>query len=219
MECYCIEKDEKFIFCIENAEGKYIENIEHAWFKLDNDKYIKEYPNNFDDKKIIKNNFKRLGKEMFESKGDWKKSLLIFAKKCFENNIEWYITGSISEAIIGVEIIPHDIDIITHERDFYKIKELFINYLVEPFVDNKGTWVVQYFGRICIDGVMFDIAADKKMNSENYDYENITWENYKIKKEPLLKRYEIEKRRNREERIKKIEEYMEKNNIKCGHCT
>jgi hypothetical protein len=57
---------------------------------------------------------------------------------------------------------------------------------------------------------MFDIAADKKMNSENYDYENKTWENYKIKTESLIKRYEIEKGRNREERIKRIEEYMEK---------
>ena len=219
MKCYCIETKDKFIFCVENAEMEFVENIKHAWFRLDNDKYIKEYPNNFDDKEIIKNNFKRLGEEMFKSKGNWKKSLRLFVKKCFENNIEWYITGSISEAIIGVDIIPHDIDIIIHERDFYKVKELFLNYMVEPFVDNKGTWVVQYFGRLCINGVMFDIASDKKMNSENYDYEDRKWENYQIKIEPLLRRYEIEKGRNREERIKMIEEYMKKNNIKCGHCT
>jgi hypothetical protein len=194
---------------------EFVENIEHAWFKLDNGKYIKEYPNNFDDKEIIKNNFNRLGEEMFKSKGDWKESLLFFAKRCSENNIEWYITGSTSEAIIGIDIIPHDIDIITHERDFYKAKKLFLNYMVEPFVDNKGTWVVQYFGRLCINGIMFDIAADKKMNSENYDYENTIWKNYEIRMEPLLKRYEIEKGRNREERIKRIEEYMRKNNRLC----
>jgi hypothetical protein len=149
---------------------------------------------------------------MFQSKGDWKKSLQLLAKKCLENNIEWYITGSISEAVIGVDIIPHDIDFITRERDFYKVKELFIDYIVEPFVDNKGmySWFPQYFGRLCINGVMVDVAADKKMNSENYDYKKILWEGYSLNIEQLEKRYEIEKQRNRIERIKRIEEYMEK---------
>jgi hypothetical protein len=210
MECYCEETKDKFIFYVENAEKEFIENIEHAWFKLENGKYSKEYPNNFKDKEIIKLNFQRLGEEMFKSKGDWKKSLDFMAKRCLENDIEWYITGSISEAILGVNIKPHDIDFIVHERDFYKVKELFINNMVEPFVDNKGTWVVQYFGRLCINGVMVDIAADKKMNSENYSYKIIEWKGYSIKIEHLEKRYEIEKQRKRTDRIKKIEEYMKK---------
>jgi len=210
MKCYCLETKDKFTFYVENAEKEFIENIEHAWFKLDNDKYIKEYPNNFDDKEIIKNNFQRLGEEMFKAEGNWKESLKLFAKKCSENNIEWYITGSVSEAAMGVEIIPHDIDIITHERDFYKVKELFLNYMVEPFVDNKGTWLVQYFGRLCINGIMFDIAADKKMNHENYNYKKIIWEGYSLNIEQIEIRYEIEKQRNRIDRIKKIEKYMGK---------
>ena len=35
MNCYCIESEEKFIYCVENVEKKYIENIEHAWFKME----------------------------------------------------------------------------------------------------------------------------------------------------------------------------------------
>ena len=56
---------------------------------------------------------------------------------------------------MGVDIIPYDIDIGVQEQDFYKIKELFFNYMVEPFVDNKGmySWFPQYFGRLCINGV------------------------------------------------------------------
>ena len=212
MKCYCVETNDKFIFIVENAEKEFIENIEHAWFKLDNGKYIKEYPNNFDDKEVIRSNFQRLGEEMFQSKGDWKESLQLLAKKCLENNIEWYITGSISEAVMGVDIIPHDIDFITHERNFYKVKELFIDYIVEPFVDNKGmySWFPQYFGRLCINGVMVDVAADKKMNFENYNYKKILWEGYLFNIEQLETRYEIEKQRNRIERINKIEEYMKK---------
>jgi len=80
----------------------------------------------------------------------------------------------------------------------------------EPFVDNKGAWVVQYFGQLCINGVMINVAADKKKNLENYDYKKILWEGFLINIEPLEKRYQIEKQRNRIERIKKIEEHMNK---------
>jgi len=214
MKCYCIETDEKFIYCVENVEEKYIENIEHAWFKKEGNKYIKEYPNNFSDKEIIKNNFSNIGESMFKNEGDWGKSLEIFADKCLNNNIEWYIIGSVSEAVLGVNIVPHDIDIITHVRDFYKTKDLFLEYLIEPFVDNGGSWVVQYFGRICIDGIMIDIAADKKMNKENNNYEDVFWKKYDLKIEPITKRYEIEVQRIRIERMEKIKDYMVKNGIK-----
>jgi hypothetical protein len=208
MKCYCLETDNKFIYCVENVKEKYIEDVEHAWFKRDGNKYIKEYPNTIDDKEIIKNNIMLIGVSMFKSEGSWKESLKYFAQKCISENIEWYITGSISESVMGAEITPHDIDIVIHTRDFFKTKEVFIDYLIEPFVDNKGTWIVQFFGRICINGIMFDVVADKNGNQENHRYENIVWEGYTLKVEPLNVRYEIEKQRNRLDRIKIIEEYM-----------
>jgi len=215
MNCYCIENEEKFIYCIENAEEKYYLNIGHAWFKRENEKFTKEYPNNFKNKDIIKNNFMKYGESMLKSEGDWKHSLKIFADKCKKDNIKWYVFGSASEAIIGVDINPFDLDIIIHVNHFYKVENLFIEYLMEPFVDNKKTWVVQFFGRICIDGIMIDIAAEEKLNEENYEYESILWENYDIKICPLLKRYNMEKEgKNRTERIKRMEEYMIKNGIK-----
>ena len=119
MKCYCVETEDKFTFIVENAEDDFIENIEHAWFKLDNGKYIKEYSNNIYDKDILKKNFQRLGKEMFQSKGDWKKSLKIMAEKCLEHNIEWYITGSISEAVfnyIGFRLLFSLITIFSKSR-------------------------------------------------------------------------------------------------------
>jgi hypothetical protein len=210
MKCYCIETDDKFTFCVENVEEKYIDNVEHAWFKKVGNKYIKEYPNTIDDKDIIKNNFSRLGESMFKSEGKWKETLKHIAEKCNGNNIEWYIIGSISEAILGVEVISHDIDFITHTKDFYKLKDLFIDNMVEPFVDNQGTWVVQYFGRLCVNNIMVDVAADIKMDKENNKYDNVLWEGYTVNIEPIHKRYETEKQRNRIERMKLIEEYLNK---------
>lgn len=95
---------------------------------------------------MISANFSRLGETMFSNTGDWECALTIFADLCVQHNITWYITGSVSEAILGVNVTPHDLDIVSSCDDFYKLKEIFSKYIVEPYVDNNGEWVVRYFG-------------------------------------------------------------------------
>ena len=65
---------------------------------------------------------------MFRNEENWEKSLEIFAEKCFSKNIEQNVIGSVSEAIIGVKIIPHDIDIVVNENDFFETRDLFFEY-------------------------------------------------------------------------------------------
>jgi hypothetical protein len=207
MKCYCIEKNDKFIYSVENVEAEYIKNMEIAGFTKEGDKYIKEYPNNIQDKEIIKNNFQRIGESLFKNEGNWEKSLEIFAERCSKANIDWIMVGSISEAVYGINIVPHDIDIVVYTEDFYKIKSLFLDYLIDPFDNNGGTWIFQYFGRLCIDGILIEIAADSRdENKEFYIFENRMWKKYELKIKPIKKRYEIEVQRNRIERIEKIKE-------------
>ncbi len=222
MKCYCIENDDRFIFCVENAEKEYIKNIETAWFRLDNGKYIKDYSNNFEDKEIVKNNFPKLGEELFKSKGNWKEALQLFAKKCSENNIEWYIVGSISETLRGVEINPKDIDIVVSEENYLKIRDLFLDCLIEvlPLPKDKPFpwmrfWPILHFGRFCINGILFEVVADEHRDKESQNFDEIMWEGYLLNIEKLERRYETEKQRNRTERIKKIEDYM-KTGLKVG---
>jgi hypothetical protein len=216
MKCYCYETETEFIFCVEDADMKFEDNLQAAWWKKTDKKFIKAYPKEMDDgvdakdKELVKRNFARLGQSMFEGVFDWEKVLLLLAQKFSDNGIEWYIIGSTSEAVLGVNIKPHDIDIIVHTRDFYKVKSIFPDYVVEPFVDNKGTWIVRYFGRICLDGAIVDIAADEGMNLERHQhqYDKVSWNGFDIFIEPLQVRYQTELNRNREERIMAIEEYM-----------
>lgn len=210
MKCYCYENESEFVFCVENADDKLGKIIEAAWYDKVGNKYFKKYPNTINDKKLLINNFSRLGESMFSGNGDWKKALSKFAEKCYEQNIDWYITGSVSESVMGVDISPHDIDIVSHVKDFFKIKDIFSDYLIEPFVDNGGTWIVRYFGRLCIDGVMIDIVADDNRNEENHPYESVQWNGYIVKAEPIQERYKIEIQRNRKDRIKAFEEYFKK---------
>lgn len=215
MKCYCIETEEEFIFYIENTNVEYEKRILDAWYqKIGNGKYAKKYPNTICDKVRLKDNFSRLGESMFSEIGDWEKALNTFVEKCNDENIVWYITGSVSEAVIGVKVLPHDIDIVCHVKDFFRLKNIFLDYLIEPFVDNQGIWVVRYFGRLCIEGVMLDIVADESRNEENHVYTPVYWHGHTIKVEPLHERYKIEIQRKRENRIKAIEEYLgDKNKI------
>lgn len=209
VKCYCAETGSNFIFFVEDLEGVFEANILAAWYeKTGNNRYRKTYPNTICDKERLADNFPRLGPLMFQGGGDWVKALETFAKRCKEKDIEWYITGSVSEALIGVKINPHDIDIVCHTKDFFRLKDAFLDCLVEPFIDNQGTWIVRYFGRLCVNGVMIDVVADESRNAKNHEYTPIQWKGYAMLIEPLYRRYEIERERQRDDRVRAIDEYL-----------
>jgi hypothetical protein len=227
MKCYCYETKTKFTYCVEGAEGEIYKKlkVDPYWTRTDDDKFIKTYPidTGWDDawylnpeyKEAVINNFALFGKSWIEGIFKWWDVLLSIAKMFTENKIEWYILGSVSEAVLGVNITPHDIDIAVHTRDFYKVKDLTRKYVIEPLGDNKGNWLVRYFGKLCVDGASVDIAADDKLNWENNQllYEELSWNGYNLFITPLQNRYEIEKQRDRKDRIATIEEYMSSNSI------
>jgi predicted nucleotidyltransferase len=145
---------------------------------------------------------------MFEGVFDWREALGSIAERFQDNGIEWYIIGSTSEAVLGVEVAPHDLDLIVQPKDFFRVKTLFADCVVEPFVDNQGTWLVRYFGRLCLAGAMVDIAADDKMNRDKHQYDRVSWNGHQVYIEPLQARYQTELARERTERIAAIETYM-----------
>ena len=222
MKCYCYETETEFVYCVENAQGSIRDSLcaDRYWSETTDGKFVKKYPLNtgFDDawyldaeyKETVKRNFARLGKEWIEGIFDWRHVLNELAQAFSENDIEWYILGSASEAVLGVDITPHDIDIAVHTKDFYKAKALFRGHVIEPLSDNHGSWLVRYFGKLCLGGACVDVAADEKLNRENNpgQYEKATWNGYVVYITPLKERYETEKQRNRKGRIKAIEEFM-----------
>ena len=223
MKCYCYETEREFIFCVEDAAGEVLKNLQSDayWTETDGGKFVKSYPTDmgWDDawyldeayKSAVICNFKRLGPSWLRGEFNCEKVLLSLAKTFADNGVEWYIIGSASEFVLGVDVSPHDIDIAVHVRDFYKVKALFTDYVIEPLGDNKGNWLVRYFGKLCIDGASVDVAADDKMNGENRDvpYDIVNWNGYELHIEPLLIRYRTEINRGRDDRIKAIEAYME----------
>lgn len=208
MNCFCYETSNNFVLCAEDVAAEYENDLISAFYHKSGNSFIKEYPNTIEDKELVSRNFQRLGEEMFTGKNsNWKAALDIFAHECIKNDIEWYLIGSASDAARGVRLNPHDIDIIVHTRDFYKVRELFKEYVVEPFVDHEGTWTLRFFGRLCICGMQIDVAADQTKNADSYHYEKKMWNNYSLYMEPFESRYQTELIRKREERIYLLDEF------------
>jgi len=246
MKCHCYETDSEFIFCVEDVGNAQLEEvIKHmAWNKLEG-KFVRPYPlsafSNQNEKECISDNFSRLGQVMFESSVsgfDWKKSLDLIAQHFLENEIEWFIVGSICDAIRGVNVQPFDIDIIVHTKDFLKVKDIcnsaFPEAIIAPF-DTQGTLYLQYFGRMFLAGAMIEIVADERWNPEyrqceksiwrdngytQPEYVKTVWHGHEIYVESLQHRHQAETKRNRMDRIKAIEEYMDLHQINffCKPC-
>ena len=233
MKCYCYEADSKFFFCVEDVENKKLEEIiQHlAWKKADG-KFLASYSQNAfsnqREKELISDNFSRFGQAMLEaslSGFDWKKPLALFAKKFNENGIEWYIVGSVGDALRGVDIKPFDIDIVVHTKDFYKAKDICYydfpdSVIIWPFADGEKTNPLQYFGRLFFAGALIEVAADETWNLESRQkgfwkftppisqYEKASWNGHDVYLESLQLRLQIEMARNRKDRVKALKKYL-----------
>lgn len=215
MRCHCYESETEFVLSVEDVPPELEDNLRHAWFEPRDRGYVKAYPRDMHgagvteaDKQAVRRNFARLGPAMFAGEFDWSAVLESIAVRFRDNGVEWYLIGSASEAVLGVNISPHDLDIIVRPEDFFRVRDLFAECVVEPFVDNQGAWLVRYFGRLCVGGAMVDIAADEKMNPDQHRYDRVSWRSYDVFVEPLTARYLVEIERRREDRIRAIEAYM-----------
>jgi len=210
-----------FIFCVEDVKNAQIENlIQEYYWKKSGDKFIlslAQHEINPYDKELMNKNFTCLGQAAFESRlsdCDWEKPLELLARKFNENEIEWYIIGSVCDAIRGVAVKPGDMDIVVHTRDFAKVKEICYtcvsDSVIFPFLDNQKLCPLRCYGRLFLSGAWIEIAADENWNIENRQskYEKIVWRGHDIYVESLQHRYQVEIARNRMDRIKAIEKYM-----------
>jgi hypothetical protein len=150
-------------------------------------------------------------------KVEWEKALLSFINKVKDYDIDWWLTGSCALCIRGISVMPHDVDIMLNSKDIDKIKSIFSDFIVEPIVSSKG-WVVDYFGVLFLNA-RIDLAfdppefVDKPEPSDFGQYamnniELIEWNGHNIKVPPLELQLQVNKRRNRYDSVKAIENYI-----------
>lgn len=219
------KEDEKNIFFIVSEyPDEYKSILESQFYSLENGKFVKKFPNNIDNMERIKKNFKNNAEEMFLQMGyfkkvEWEKALLSFISMVEGHDIDWWLTGSCALSVRGISVEPHDVDIMLDSKDIDKIKNIFSDYIVEPITSSKG-WVVDYFGVLFLNARV-DLAFDPQEfvdKPEPSDFglyalkhiEKVIWNGSIIKVPPLELQLQVNKRRERYDRVKAIEDYLHK---------
>lgn len=209
------------LYKVSDFDSKYEPILKMCFYEAKDDFYFKRYPVN---SKYINKMMKRYAEKanlMFDQLGyfadiPWESGLLKFCEKTKNSNIKWWLTGSCAACIRGIEINPHDIDIMINSQDVEEITELFQDYLIEPVTDTKG-WLTRDFGVMFMD-VRIDIASDPSPRLDETEpsdcgvfamnnLETLNWKGYEIKVPPLYLQINVNKKRGRLDRVKKMEEF------------
>lgn len=82
--------------------------------------------------------------------------------------ITWALTGSLSFALQGVPVDPHDIDIQTDKEGAYRIAELFSEHITRKVRFSTSERIRSHFAVMMIDGVRVEIMGDiqKRVGNE-----------------------------------------------------
>ncbi len=72
----------------------------------------------------------------------------------------WAVTGSLSFALQGVPIEPHDIDLQTDEAGAYAIERCCAADVIRPVRFSTAARIRSHFGALRIDGIAVEIMGD-----------------------------------------------------------
>lgn len=220
LSTYTIEN--QVCFRISNYDQKYIPVYKMCYYQEDDNGFYKSYPADYPHIDKIRQNFVQFGETMFNQLGyfapiPWEVGLMEFADKVKCQGINWWLTGSCAVCLRGIMLEPHDVDIMVNSTDIPALIELFQNVIFEPIVNTQG-WVTKDFG-VLFMACRIDIASDpadcldepEPVDCGPYakaNLESIDWRGHQIKVPPLELSLAVNKKRQRWERVKLIDDYF-----------
>lgn len=222
MRVFSIDEDNDVLFVVSEYPLEYKNVFENAYYSLVSGSYIKRFPRDTPNISRIRDNWENSAEEMFSQMGyfqsaRWEEALLGFIERIRGTDIHWWLTGSCATCLRGVDIQPHDVDIMLHSEDIDRVNQLFADCIVEPIRSTKG-WVVANFG-VLFMGARVDLAFDPEDfvdSPEPADFgpyamknlEVISWRGHSVRVPPLELQMQVNQRRGRADRVAAIEQYM-----------
>ncbi len=219
------EKDGMVYFRIGDFDPRYLHVFRMCYYLEFDEWFFKAYPADYPHIDIIRQNFVEHGEAMFNQLGyftnvPWEEGLLAFANRVAGKGIDWWLTGSCAVCLRGIKLNPHDVDIMVNSSDIPKIMEIFRDDIFEPIANTQG-WVTKDFGVLFL-ACRIDIASDpadcldepEPVDCGQYakaHLETIPWQGHKIKVPPLSLSIAVNKKRERWDRVKLMEEYRANN--------
>lgn len=88
------------------------------------------------------------------------------------SGVNWVVTGSLSFALQGLPLTPHDIDIQTDAAGAYEIERRFSSYVTRKVAFSSAERVRSHFGAILIDGITVELMGDLQKRLEDDTWED-----------------------------------------------
>jgi hypothetical protein len=77
-----------------------------------------------------------------------------------DSKVNWALTGSLSFALQGLPVEPHDIDVQTDDVGAYEIERLLAEYVVKNISFSSAENIRSHFGALSIDGINVEIMGN-----------------------------------------------------------
>jgi hypothetical protein len=89
-----------------------------------------------------------------------------------DSTVNWVLTGSLSFALQGLPLEPHDIDIQTDEQGAYEIERRFASQVSRRVAFSAGERMRSHLGALLIDGIEVEIMGDIQKRLEDGSWES-----------------------------------------------
>jgi predicted nucleotidyltransferase len=147
-----------------------------------------------------------------------KKVLEYLVKKL--KGINWALVGSTNLAIQGVDIKPHDIDILTDKEGIYAIEKILKRFEKEPVMFRETKQFKSNFGIFEIDDIKIEVMENLQNRIKNKWVRTndlskrkfIKFEGIELPVIPLEEEYRVYKKLGRIERANKIKKLINQRN-------
>jgi hypothetical protein len=81
--------------------------------------------------------------------------------------VNWVVTGSSNLAVHGMDIKPHDIDVLADRAGAYRIEKLFSDFVTRKVVFSSAKRIRSHYGVLSIDGIKVEIMGDIEVRTED----------------------------------------------------
>ncbi len=227
MKCKIIRDHETLIYRITDPEGVAENILNSLFYQKRGNFYEKSLPlksmmfeQNFSEIESRYNLFINRELNHTYNKEIMDQALITICEGHQARDINWWLAGSAALYVRGLDIEPHDLDVMTYLQEKDKVKNFVMPYIVEAF-HNVSSWVVKGFGVIDL-GLRIDYAFEPESFVDNDGFvdfgpyaeahlEKIRWKGYEILIPPVELHLKSNIARNRKDTIQKIREYIEIN--------
>lgn len=226
MRIKVLESAQQLVYQVTGVQDQFRDGLLHCFYSERDGVYSKQFDTHDfmfpHDRRVLEENLsgnleRMLNEHLGVTPLDWALTLKRVCEILDQYQVRYWLAGSAACAARGIAIKPQDIDVMTFKSETERIARAFGRHIVEPFC-HVSDWVVRGFGVVYLNGrVDFAFEPESFVDSEGpVDFgpqamnslETIEWRGHRIQVPPASLHLLPNRRRNRADRVKLIEDYI-----------